>query len=101
MKQRSFYLTLWMLILCALAFTSCSDDDDDDVTVEEGIYVLNNGKMGNNNSTITYYDPVTQASDAADVYAAQNGKGLGDSGQDILCEGKYICLLYTSDAADD
>ena len=34
MKQRSFYLTLWMLILCALAFTSCSDDDDDDVTVE-------------------------------------------------------------------
>ncbi len=75
MKQRSFYLTLWMLILCALAFTSCSDDDDDDVTVEEGIYVLNNGKMGNNNSTITYYDPVTQASDAADVYAAQNGIG--------------------------
>ncbi len=97
MKQRSFYLTLWMLILCALAFTSCSDDDDDDVTVEEGIYVLNNGKMGNNNSTITYYDPVTQASDAADVYAAQNGKGLGDSGQDILCEGKYIYLaVYTS-----
>lgn len=92
MKQRSFYLTLWMLILCAFAFTSCSDDDDDDVTVEEGIYVLNNGKFGSNNSTITYYNPVTQESDVTDVYAAQNLKGLGDSGQDILCNGKYIYL---------
>ncbi len=97
MKMRSFYLTLWMLILCAFTFTACSDDDDDDVTVEEGIYVLNNGKMGNNNSTITYYDPVTQTSNTDDVYAAQNSKGLGDSGQDILCNGKYIYLaVYNS-----
>ncbi len=97
MKMRSFYLTLWMLILGAFAFTACSDDDDDDVIVEEGIYVLNNGKKDNNNSTITYYDPVTKVSSDGDVYAAQNQRGLGDSGQDILCEGKYIYLaVYNS-----
>lgn len=92
MKLRSLYLTLWMLILCAFVFTSCSDDDDDDITVEEGIYVLNNGNFGNNNSTITYYDPVTQSSNETDIYGAQNLKGLGDSGQDILVQGKYIYL---------
>ena len=97
MKSRSFYLTLWMFILCALPFASCSDDNEDEITVEEGIYVLNNGKFGSNNSTITYYNPVTQASDVTDVYAAQNSRGLGDSGQDILCNGKYIYLaVYNS-----
>ncbi|MDE5611526.1 MAG: hypothetical protein K2I90_05860, partial [Odoribacter sp.] len=92
MKSRSFYLTLWMFILCALPFASCSDDNEDEITVEEGIYVLNNGKFRSNNSTITYYNPVTGESDVTDVYAAQNQRGLGDSGQDILCEGKYIYL---------
>lgn len=97
MKFRSFYLSLLVLAVSAFAFTSCSDDDDDDVTVEEGIYVLNNGKMGSNNSSITYYDPVTQVSNEADVYEAQNQKKMGDSGQDILCAGKYIYLaVYNS-----
>lgn len=97
MKSRSFYLTLWMFILCAFTLASCSDDDDDKITVEEGIYVLNNGKIGSNNSTVTYYNPVTGVSDVTDVYAAQNQRGLGDSGQDILCGGKYIFLaVYNS-----
>lgn len=92
MKSRSFYLSLWMFILCAFTFASCSDDDDDKITVEEGIYVLNNGKFGSNNSTVTYYNPVTGESNTTDVYAAQNLRGLGDSGQDMLCGRKYIFL---------
>ena len=95
MKQRSFYLTLWMLILCALAFTSCSDDDDDDVTVEEGIYVLNNGKMGNNNSTITYYDPVTQASDAPTCMRHRTGKDWEIAVRTYFVKGNTFTWLFT------
>lgn len=84
MKFRNLFLAMFVLLSAALSFTACSDNDNDGVEVADGIYVLNNGKEGSNNSTITYYNPETKKANIEDVYKAMNGKQLGDCGQDII-----------------
>lgn len=81
--------------LCLLAvgagFTSCDDDDDDDnwnnnaaVTLpEDRIFILNEGSWGMNNATLTFYNARTGET-VPDIYYAQNGTNLGDTGQDLI-----------------
>ena len=74
-----------MYVVSGVSLTSCSDDDDDEVTT--GVFILNQGKSGNNNAGISVYNPETHAV-TADVYMAQNDKGLGDTGLDMIQYGK-------------
>lgn len=94
-------------MLCMLAlgasFASCSDDDNDEswddsgstVTLpRERVYILNEGTMGYNNSTLAFYAPNGDADFIADIYKVQNGgASLGDTGQDML---EYNDAIYVS-----
>ena len=83
--NKLFYIFLSISLI--LGFASCSDDDNYPVVeppiVGTGAYVLNSGKGGNNNANIAYYDYKT-GKVTYNVFESLNGKGLGDTGQDII-----------------
>lgn len=100
MKLRNYFYA----ILCGLAVTtglvSCSDDDEWDSTDEGSsiemaktrAFVLNEGSYGLNNATITYFDYSTDTPYSADLFYAQNGTTIGDTGQDLIEEDDYLYL---------
>ena len=61
-----------------------------------GFYILNNGKYGSNNGSISFYDPATKET-TADVFKAVNGRGLGDTANDMIVYGnKMYIAVYNS-----
>jgi YVTN family beta-propeller protein len=78
---------------------SCKKDDVKTETpkVTTGVYVLNEGLLNDNNTTLTYYDFGT-STPVTDYFANVNGKGLGDTGNDLLIYGgkMYIVMNVTS-----
>lgn len=61
--------------------------------VTKGIYMLNEGTMGDNNSSITYYD-VDNKTTVADFYEKINGNKLGETANDLQVYGsKMYCVV--------
>src|ERR1700712_998331 len=92
MKQNK--LAVLTVALTAFLF-SCSKSDTPPVTpvVSTGVYVLNQGLFGNNNTALTYYDFSTSTA-TTDFFKNINGFGLGDTGSDFITYGSksYIVL---------
>ena len=87
--------SLLFVTLAALALASCKKDDDavpETPKVTTGVYVLNEGGFGQNNTTLTYYSFSTNTP-TTDFYANKNGSGLGDTGNDILLYGGKIYIV--------
>lgn len=94
MKLRSIYLSALCGLAVSAAMTSCSDDDEYDpfeygskiALPQHRGYVLNEGTSKLNNTCISFFDAVndTTTSKEYDLYFVQNGKQLGDTGQDII-----------------
>lgn len=78
----------YFLILSSVLLVSCSKNDDPVTpqpveTKYKGVYIVNEGLYGQNNSSISYYDFETQTSNN-DVYSNVNsGLNLGDTANDI------------------
>ena len=89
------------MLAIALAFTACSKDDDpkpnDDGTKltlpASRVFILNEGSFKQNNAGITFYAPNKDASFIANIYKMQNGKELGNTGQDMIL---YKDNIYVS-----
>jgi YVTN family beta-propeller protein len=65
-----------------------------------GVYVLNQGSFGDNNSSLTYYDYTTKQQNA-DLYKAVNGTGIGDTGNDAEIYGsKMYIVVNVSNVVD-
>lgn len=112
----------WAIMALALGcFTACSEDDDtvgdggkpgeetggngggangsDSTAVPSpvvalGAYVLNTGSWGGNDASIQYLDFQTGKL-SEDLYAAANGEGLGDLGQDLCVYGSKIYVTVS------
>jgi len=98
MKLKKINLLVLASLLFSTAFISCSDDDDPTIELEVsvGAYILNNGNWGGNDANIVYYD-FAQKLTSGDIFRSQNGKMLGDLGQDILVHGsKMYVTAYGS-----
>lgn len=93
-----------VLTLCAIfavsatMLTSCDDDINnapepaiDPVFAPNGAYILNEGSMGKNNSTLDFVSMDNNLT--GKVFASVNGEGLGDTGQDII---EYGGRIYVS-----
>jgi DNA-binding beta-propeller fold protein YncE len=90
--------TLFSAALCAAAmttiFTACSDDNDEQILIIDPVdqpyqaYFLAEGSMGANNSVLCALAEDTTL--VADLYQAVNGRGLGDTGQDLLYYGGHL-----------
>ena len=79
--------------------TSCDKNETEveNTEISTGIYVLNSGKFGSNNSSMTYYD-YSQGFSATDVFAQKNNRILGDTGEDMIQYGSkiYIAVYQSS-----
>jgi len=81
----------------ALTLSACKKDraerSYEKEIVTKGIYMLNEGTMGNNNSSITYYD-VENKTVVADFYEKVNGSKLGETANDLQVYGsKMYCVV--------
>ena len=91
MRFRKIYLAA-ALLATSFAFTSCDDDDEwnqkgdgnVEFTTPARAFILNEGTMNHNNSNLIYFDWSTGAVNGSDLFVAQNGKELGDTGNDII-----------------
>ncbi|GAB2980224.1 hypothetical protein GCM10027049_14540 [Mucilaginibacter puniceus] len=97
MKQ--FKLNYLLLLSLVTVLASCRKDK---ITPDAGIpnaniYVLNQGGIGKNNSTLTYYDYATKTL-TADQFFAANANKLGDTGNDAVISGSkmYIAVNYSN-----
>lgn len=96
--KKLFYLSVLGACM-SVSFMACSDDNDNGgqggTTQEEvrGVYIMNSGKWQSNNATLDYYDLETKDLNTK-VFASVNGRGLGDTANDIMVYGSkmYIAI---------
>ncbi|MDR1724270.1 MAG: hypothetical protein LBR84_10095 [Tannerella sp.] len=91
MNKKIFFYALAMLASMA---TSCNKDDDEQeiLTVpDEYIYVLNNGNWGSNDASLTMLN-LKDSAVTQEVFYKQNGRHLGDLGQDIIIHGSKMYI---------
>lgn len=102
--KRAIQIKIFSGVLLMVLFAGCRKDDPvlppevkpvepQPLTTVEGMYLLNEGNMGSNMSTLDYYDYAT-GNYTKNIYAAANPgvvKELGDVGNDL---GVYGSKLY-------
>ena len=99
MKQMKLnYLLIALALLSVL--TSCHKDKvtpiiSTPVVTRAGLYVLNQGEFGDNNSTLTFYNYSTKAL-TADFYNSANGSKLGDTGNDVEIYGAKMYIVVNN-----
>lgn len=92
MKIGNIKVMVASLLAVAAGFTSCSDDEEWNMLGSGKVempssaraFILNEGSMNRNNSNIVYFDWLAGKVNEGDLFVAQNGKQLGDTGNDIL-----------------
>lgn len=98
-KKKIIYPT----ILCAIALpflTSCSDDDEPvnpPSVPSEYLYVLNSGKWKSNNASLSMYD-VKEKTVTHNIFETQNGRRLGDTGQDMIVYGSKMYIAVSGES---
>ncbi len=60
--------------------------------VTTGVFVLNQGSYGQNNTTLTYYD-FAAGTQTTDFFKNVNGFGLGDTGSDMIIYGGKMYIV--------
>ncbi|WP_316788036.1 DUF5074 domain-containing protein [Pedobacter frigoris] len=97
-------LSFAVMLAGALLVTSCSKDTDPETpvlpekpepiaTATRGVYVLCEGLMGDNNSTISYYD-IESGDSEKDYFKKINGRALGETANDLKAYGsKMYCVI--------
>lgn len=113
MRKCWYKAVLVITVLCGL--TACDKDDDatslnNPESTEEtsssgsesteistlGAYIINTGNWDANNGTIQWYDKTTEYI-STDLYAAANGKGIGDV-QDLCVYGSRVYIACSTSA---
>lgn len=101
MKKEKFLFVSGLCACLAMPFVSCDNDDvPTPVTPQEkttGVYILNAGKFNSNNATLDFYDPETKEL-TPKVFSSVNGRGLGDTANDMLIYGSKMYIAVSTSA---
>jgi YVTN family beta-propeller protein len=86
-----------LLVAAALSLILTSCNKDKKVTpvatpVTDGLYVLNQGLFNDNNSSLSFYS-YTSKQVTPDIFNSVNGRGLGDTGNDIEIYGSKMYIV--------
>lgn len=84
-----------LTVLLFIAVLSCKKNETSPpVTpvVTTGVYVLNQGVYGHNNTMLTYYD-FASSTPTTDYFKNVNGFGLGDTGSDFIVYGGKVYIV--------
>ncbi len=108
---RKFFGFAISAVLVTSVFTSCDKDENESGLNDEGskyelplkrVFFLNEGSYQANNAGIDFYAPNGDARDSennfvGDIFSLQNGKALGDTGQDMIAyNGDIYVSVYGS-----
>lgn len=103
MKKRTFLFKFVFCTLTLLSFTGCeknNDIPDEPINNLNGFIFMNSGKSGSNNSELSYYSTSTAKIDL-DVFKTINGRGLGDTANDMIKYGSKIYIaVYASNTIE-
>jgi len=85
------------VVLIVFIFSCKKDNPAPPVTpkVTTGLFILNQGLYGANNTTLTYYDFGTQ-NVTTDYFKNVNGFGLGDTGSDFIIYGGKMYIVINN-----
>jgi hypothetical protein len=97
MKTKKIISSILLSAIALPFFSSCNPDEviEEIPEISTGVVVLNEGQMGNNNSSLTYYDFTTGFS-SNEVFNNKNNRNLGDVGQDMIKYGSKIYLAVSN-----
>lgn len=104
MKKNWFYLALIAFPLMA-GMTACNNNDDPtpepdpEPTTTFGAYIVNTGNWNQNAGSLQWYD-MTEQTVSGDLYAAQNGKSIGDLQDLCLYGSKLYAICPTSNKVE-
>ena len=105
MKKTIFY-PLFLLLITSLVglSSSCHRPEPEPEPIPDsfadGLYVLNEGVFQMNNSTLSYYNFQT-GEVTNDLFLQQNGRGLGDTGNDLQRYGdRLYCVINNSNTVE-
>lgn len=105
MKVKNLFYAALCALLITTGFASCSDDDDTPSwkkgakkeLASTRAFILNEGNQKANNSNIIYFDWKVDTTISSCIYTAQNGRKLGDTGNDIAeYDGKLLVTVNGS-----
>ena len=107
MKQttpKTIVLLLSLLVVCAFSCEKPDPIEEPQNTpveaVSHGVYVLSEGLMNMNNSTLSFYD-FDNGTVTPDAFLAANNRGLGDTGNDLQIYGsKLYCVVNISETVE-
>jgi YVTN family beta-propeller protein len=88
-------IKLSITVIALLIIASCKKTDHiiaRPPIFTSGVYSLNQGNYGSNNTTLTYYD-FTSSVATTDYYKNVNGFGLGDTGSDFIIYGGKVYVV--------
>ena len=97
MKLKFIYLAAAMPLIAAM--TSCNNDEPgtdggtEKPVITTGAYIINTGN-GANGGSIQWYD-INKGTVSSDIYAASNGKGIGDL-QDLCVYGSKLYAVSST-----
>ena len=101
---KTIILLLSLLAVCAFSCEKPEPVEEPQNTpveaVSHGVYVLGEGLMNLNNSTLTFYD-FDKGITTPDAFLAANNRGLGDTGNDLKTYGsKMYCVVNISETVE-
>ncbi len=95
MKTIKFYFALLLTILLLVNGCKKAENITSEMPTLKGVYVLNEGNFGRNNSTLSYYVPDSDRV-YEDVFYQVNGRELGDTGNDIVISGNKVFIVVNN-----
>jgi YVTN family beta-propeller protein len=96
MKEK--IILVFMLIL---VFSSCNEDAPDNPikgTTNQGVFIVNEGNFQYSNSSLSYYNPVTQEIENNVFYRANNESDLGDVAQSMYIQDSLGFIVVNNSA---
>lgn len=100
--KKNHLLSFILFLTFGLFVSSCSTNSPGDqpkvIPSAQSMYVLNQGTMNQNNSSLTYFNLLNQTA-TPNWFMLQNNRGLGDTGNDMAIYGGklYIVMNVSSD----
>lgn len=93
--RRNYFLKILLFVALTSLISSCSKDSSTEPIqpTNKGLFIINEGLYGQNNSEISYYDFQTQ-NVITSFYSSVNGKVLGDNANSMfIFDGKgYVAV---------
>jgi YVTN family beta-propeller protein len=95
MQKIKFSLMATVLIVLVVSCKKTETVQQPAPKVTTGLYSLNQGNYGSNNTTITYYD-FGSGHASTDYFGIVNGFGMGDTGSDLLVYGGKVYVVMNN-----